>query len=38
MIPIDQYNISYQSITAGSSVPEKTIIDLELSLEEVEVL
>lgn len=36
-IPLDQYNISYQSITAGSSVPEETIIELELSLEEVEV-
>ena len=36
-IPFDQYNISYQSITAGSSVPEETIIELELSLEEVEV-
>lgn len=36
-IPFDQYNISYQSITAGSSIPEGTIIDLELSLEEVDV-
>lgn len=35
-IPLDQYNISYQSITAGSNVPKETIIELELSLEKIE--
>lgn len=32
-----QYYICYQSFSAGSSIPEGTVIDLELSLEEVDV-
>lgn len=34
---LSQYYISYQSIASGSSIPERTVIDLELSLEKVDV-
>lgn len=33
---LDQYYVSYQSIAAGSIVPAGTVIDLELSLHEIE--